>query len=242
MEGLTLFDQHLARFLGRLSGLDGADRQWFEDLLARLTQAMGAGHSCLTLDSEDLARLQGLALVSQTPATPLVLRREHLYFQRSFCQEQRLAGVFRALAGQHDARPLDAAALEACFPLEQGRATDQRRAAELAQDRALTLITGGPGTGKTTAVVRILGLLLLSRGLDLSIALAAPTGKAAMRLQESVAAQLDQLPLPDEVRARIPVRAQTLHRLLAPGPTRPPFAMTRTTPCPGTCWWWTSRP
>jgi exodeoxyribonuclease V alpha subunit len=89
----------------------------------------------------------------------------------------------------------------------------QRKACEVAVCQGLCLITGGPGTGKTTTVVRLLALLLgLSPDAPLRIHLAAPTGKAAARLVQSITAALADMPA--SVRARIPTQAQTLHRLL----------------------------
>jgi exodeoxyribonuclease V alpha subunit len=91
----------------------------------------------------------------------------------------------------------------------------QKVACALAARGRFTLITGGPGTGKTTTVVRLLGLLqsqAVQSGKPLRIALAAPTGKAAARLGESIAQALQKLPL--HMQAHIPVQAQTLHKLL----------------------------
>jgi len=91
----------------------------------------------------------------------------------------------------------------------------QRQAALLAQFKPLTLVSGGPGTGKTTTVVKMLALLLAApRAKPLRILLAAPTGKAAQRLTESIRATRQKLGLAPERAAAIPEEAQTLHRLL----------------------------
>src|SRR5690348_1636755 len=90
-----------------------------------------------------------------------------------------------------------------------------------AQSGRLKLITGGPGTGKTHGVVRTLAALsseAYAQSRTLRIALAAPTGKAATRLAESVRAQLPGLALADAVAAMIPREASTLHRLLGLSP------------------------
>lgn len=93
-------------------------------------------------------------------------------------------------------------------------APEQRAAARNALLRPFSLISGGPGTGKTTTVLKILAMLLETDP-DLVIRLAAPTGKAAARLQESIRAGIGKLDCPAEIRNRIgEQQASTLHRLL----------------------------
>lgn len=106
-----------------------------------------------------------------------------------------------------------------------GETDRQRVAAAVAVLRPLCVISGGPGTGKTRTVTSILALLLEQAGDGvLRIALAAPTGKAAARLSESIARQKRDKKLPlkvaDSIRARIPEQTQTLHRLLGFRPGR----------------------
>lgn len=93
---------------------------------------------------------------------------------------------------------------------------EQRRAAAQAARSWTTVLTGGPGTGKTTTVAGLLGVLLDQADLAgerLSIALTAPTGKATARLAESVQREVDRLPHEDQTRLR-GLPALTLHRLL----------------------------
>ncbi|MFM0660882.1 AAA family ATPase [Paraburkholderia sediminicola] len=91
----------------------------------------------------------------------------------------------------------------------------QRVAAVMALSGRLTIVSGGPGTGKTTTVVGVLACLLDGR-VNLRIALAAPTGKAAQRMQEALLARAGDLP--PELAARLPQTSYTLHRLLGSGP------------------------
>ncbi len=95
----------------------------------------------------------------------------------------------------------------------------QSVAAAIAATSAFTVISGGPGTGKTTTVVQLLVLLqglAQEQGQPLRICLAAPTGKAAARLTESIGTAVSRLS-PD-IRNRLPLKATTLHRLLGSRP------------------------
>ena len=158
-----------------------------------------------------------LAAVHASPllAAPHVLRREGdlLYLDRYWREEEQVAGDLRAMLG---GAPIAADAdLERLFPTGY---EEQRRAVKTALSQRLTVLTGGPGTGKTTTVARLLALFAgQSTAPRLRIALAAPTGKAAARLQEAVQLEIDQLDPAD--RERISgLRATTLHRLLGSRP------------------------
>lgn len=157
---------------------------------------------------------------------PLVLDAgQRLYLHRYWSYERRLARMLReraASGGLPPAAPL-AAALERLFG-PAGDAPDwQKLAAAVALGRGFSVISGGPGTGKTSTVVKILAALLETEGPALRIGLAAPTGKAAARLQESVLAARAALPLGEALRARIPDAASTVHRLLGVRPGSPYF-------------------
>ena len=93
----------------------------------------------------------------------------------------------------------------------------QKIAAALAASRSFSVISGGPGTGKTTTVTRLLALLTelgLQQGAIPDIKLVAPTGKAAARLTESIGGALTRINCSDAVKEKIPTQAGTVHRLL----------------------------
>ncbi len=113
---------------------------------------------------------------------------------------------------------IDESALAEALPRVRGEhfSAEQEAAVVQAVRRTTTVLTGGPGTGKTTTVARLLVLLAdqaAARGDRFSVALAAPTGKAATRLQEAVVAELEGLDAADRERVGRP-EAMTLHRLL----------------------------
>jgi exodeoxyribonuclease V alpha subunit len=176
--------------------------------------------------SEWLEMLRSSPLVSDGgEPTPLVLDREgRLYLQRYWEHQRELASAIRSRLGAA-ACQLDAGAarrsLERLFPRgpDLGETPDwQRVAASVALQRQFCVISGGPGTGKTRAVVKLLALLIeyeLAAGRRAPRAiLVAPTGKAAARLSESVRRELAELDCQPEVERAIPTQASTIHRCL----------------------------
>jgi exodeoxyribonuclease V alpha subunit len=163
---------------------------------------------------------------------PLVLENGLLYLRRYREYERNLASGLKRLAAQ-SLTGIDLAAIrplfDALFP-QANEGDRQARAAALALVQSLLLITGGPGTGKTTTIARLLLLLIAQADADgtaLRIALAAPTGRAADRMSESLhaaVANLEALPaLQPNWLAALPRQASTLHRLLGSRPGSPQF-------------------
>ena len=173
--------------------------------------------------------------------TPLVLADGRLYLRRYWQYEQDVrAAIERRLIVSPQLRaalPVATmrATLAALFPPIEGERADwQKLACALAAGSAFGIITGGPGSGKTTTVLRLVALLqaLAFSAADaapgqavqpLRIRLAAPTGKAAARLTSAIARALASLSLAgvahaESVRAAIPDRVGTLHRLLGARP------------------------
>ncbi|MBD9413337.1 exodeoxyribonuclease V subunit alpha [Pseudomonas sp. PDM16] len=164
------------------------------------------------------AVLASSALVGTPGAfAPLILEGERLYLARYQAYEQRLAERLLVMSAERpevDETRL-AESLARLFAFNQQQPDWQRLAAAQAVRRRLAVISGGPGTGKTTTVVRLLAALLEQPGGDrLAIGLAAPTGKAAARMAEAIRNAKAELPLADELKALLPEEARTLHRLL----------------------------
>lgn len=142
---------------------------------------------------------------------PLILDDDHLYFYRYWQYEQQLAKQIH----QHlQTVPIDSAKLEAGLQrLFAGTDPLQQLAARRAVEQGFCIISGGPGTGKTSTVVKILALLL-EQDPKLRIAVAAPTGKAAARLQEVITQYKQNLNCDETIKQAIPQHSHTIHRLL----------------------------
>ena len=218
-------------------------------LLAAFTSNQQAsGHLCLDLKNRQLATqlwgtspppelvtllpgkpddwlhdLRQSPLVSQDGSSPLVLDGSRLYLRRNWAREVSVAEAIDQRLATVSALPVKRLrdALTRLFPSPGDQTDWQQVACALASRSGIGIITGGPGTGKTTTVVCLLGLLQSLAMADdqrLRIRLAAPTGKAAARLTESIGEQVQQLDVVTAVRDAIPTEVTTLHRLLG---TRP---------------------
>ncbi|MCK5718284.1 MAG: exodeoxyribonuclease V subunit alpha [Thiomargarita sp.] len=153
--------------------------------------------------------------------TPLILDNHRLYLYRYWNYEQQLSAQIRYRIREprsdvNQERLKEG--LSRFFPEKNG----QYYAALTAVQRHFCIISGGPGTGKTSTVVKILALLL-EQNKKLSIALAAPTGKAAVRLQESITQALQQLNCAPHIKTIIPLDTYTIHRLLGSQSDSPYF-------------------
>jgi exodeoxyribonuclease V alpha subunit len=203
-EALIAADIHVATALGRIA--DVSDPEALR-CVALAVAAARQGHAFLELEPADVELMRSCSSLvgsDEEAVAPLRLVGSRLYLDRYWREERRLAA---ALLGRNRMRPDIGdlaelgAAIRAAFLSEEF--AEQRTAAAVALLRDLTVIAGGPGTGKTTTVARIVSL---SEALAVEasvrpplIGLCAPTGKAAARLQEAVGGS---------------VRASTIHRLL----------------------------
>ncbi|MCK9196107.1 MAG: exodeoxyribonuclease V subunit alpha [Syntrophales bacterium] len=168
---------------------------------------------------------------------PLILVGSRLYLYRYWEYENKLATILKqrmeAVLPTFDENLLRES-LDRLFPPpvsdsetdgRQGVDTPtdwQKVAAFTAFAKSFSVISGGPGTGKTFTVAKILAFLSeQSGGKPLRIALTAPTGKAAARMQEAIQEAKSGLPCPEAVKAALPVAASTIHRLLGSVPHAP---------------------
>ena len=234
------FDRAFADTLRRLDPttdarvLDAAERASF---------AIAQGHAAFDIadepDAQDLrAALRASRwIATPTPndpadaASPLVLEGDLLFLRRYREYERRLAQGLRRIASASlpdaDAAP-PSSLFDTLFP-PATRDLHQARAAALALRHPLLVITGGPGTGKTTTIARMLLLCAAqarSEDHELRIALAAPTGRAAERMAESLRIAIDGLRnagVDGALCDALPRDAGTLHRLLGTIHDRPRF-------------------
>jgi exodeoxyribonuclease V alpha subunit len=233
------FDHAFAETLRRL---DPATDPRVLDAAERASFAIAQGHAALDItDSESAGDLRDALRASRwiatplpdaaaDPALPLVLEGDLLFLRRYREYERRLAQGLRRIGSAAVPTPaaLDHTLFDTLFP-PATRDPHQARAATLALRHPLLVITGGPGTGKTTTIARLLLLSVAqarSDGRPLRIALAAPTGRAAERMAESLRSAIDALRIAgvdDALCDALPRDATTLHRLLGTVPDRPRF-------------------
>ncbi|WP_345001535.1 AAA family ATPase, partial [Tsukamurella soli] len=225
-------DVHVARTLGRLGG-EPDERVLLAAALA--TRAVRLGSVCIELpdmravavdgddavdvdalpwpsDAEVLAALRRSPLVIGSTAGPLrplhLVDDRLLYLDRYFRQEATVREILDRRAGPAPAVDATALAIGLARFFPDTGPDRQRIAAAVAVTSMTSVIAGGPGTGKTHTVARILALLFAQHGPRLRVGLAAPTGRAAAQLQDAVAAQSEVLGLPHAI------PAQTIHRML----------------------------
>ena len=169
--------------------------------------------------------------------TPLVVDGAWLYAERMRVLEERFSGRALALVARSTVHPDSRAtgrALKAVADGPPALTEEQRRAVREALTAPLALVTGGPGTGKTTIVVALLRALAWIGIRVEDVAIAAPTGKAAQRLTEAIRTGLAAAArgLDEAALAASPPEPQTLHRLLGWSPTTGRFARHENDPLP----------
>ncbi len=225
---LDAADVHVAR---RITALGGESEDDVGLAVALLVRALRSGSVCIDLSTVAadcgapelpwpepqswLAAVRASRLAGDPPVLHLYDDRL-LYLDRYWREEGQVCADLLALSVPEVS--VEVPTLERLFPVGY---EEQREAAEIVLSQAVTVLTGGPGTGKTTTVARLLALLAeqesRSGGAGLRIAMAAPTGKAAARLTEAVAVEVAKLEAPDRDRLA-GLEATTLHRLLGSRP------------------------
>jgi len=251
---LSHIDRHFADFICREAGEPSPLLRLVASLASK---AVGEGNVCLDLSCiagneslvgderhllpplEDLTGfLQGLPVVGRPGQyRPLIMDAgARLYLYRYWKYERELAdailGKAAATGDGIDGKRLSDG-LGRLFPANPGGSTDWQKVAALAAVRnRFAVISGGPGTGKTSTVVKVLALLLEQANGPAGFALAAPTGKAAARLKESICLWKEELACGAGIKAGIPEDVTTIHRLLGAVGNSIRFRYSRDNPLP----------
>ena len=197
-----------------------------EPYVLRLFAALQDGHSYIRLTDDEAEQLASAEnIVGRQGGMPLVMQGRRLFLGRMWQLERDLAAEICRLAHP------SAQNLHSWFA-DKG-SEGQRDAAALALLQSFMLITGGPGTGKTTTVAKLLGLICSNSRQLPRIALAAPTGKAAAHMARALHRALDGFSLPEKIYSHlVRLEGQTVHRLLELRPPQMQSAYNRWRPLP----------
>lgn len=224
-------DYAFSQFMGQHSQLKAEQKNKFISIVLQLSYAQNHGHSCITIDRDGQNIVYASGLADESGTRPLVLEQQKLYLQRFWHYECRIAEKLHKLTAVKPVKINLSELIDRYFAISD-EINWQKLAAIAAVNSSFSIVTGGPGTGKTTTVVKILALLQELSLQPLNIALAAPTGKAAMRLQESIGHSKIELPCSESVRNKIPEQVITIHRLLGARPPSPYFKYNADWPLP----------
>ncbi len=240
LEAFSDIDRHIARYLSSVDRYDSPLFFLVVMLLSRSMEkgnvclyperVAGRSLSWLAADDPDNAAAyndiilpdadkivscvkKSAAAGSEGDRLPLILAGNRLYFHRFMVCEDELASMVGQMCSDMDDLPAHdrlAALFRKYFPPAPGEPDMQAAAAAVSLRRSLSVISGGPGTGKTSTVVKIISLVTEARrlsGFETKVALTAPTGKAAAKLAASARAGLDEL-------LNMNAESFTIHRLL----------------------------
>ncbi len=224
---VSALDESFARTLARLAN---DDRQEILAAAALVSKSVFEGHVCVDLDwwAEHVLMWFGSsteawkttvrtsALVAQDGG-PFVMDSHDRIYPRRFWDDQCVVADSLRRLGRSPCEPPSIETVTRLLP-EPRYETALRNAVVRALERALCVVVGGPGTGKTSLVVRLIAALIehdrATRDRSASVLLLAPTGKAALRLLESVHATKRELECDQATRDAIPEHATTVHRAL----------------------------
>jgi len=192
---LQTLDAEFAHYLERRWGASAG----VAELGSRLAAALRQGHTCLPVAVEESS-----AIGLPGGRRPMVIEGDALFLQRVWALEDRVAKAFLQLTLLPPVEP-SPKTLSLAYQLFEAEGP-QKWGAFLPFRSGISVITGGPGTGKTWVLSRLLALQMAQSEGAIRVALCAPTGKAAQRMAEALRAGAPGAPLP-----------QTLHRLLGLG-------------------------
>ncbi|MCL4129147.1 UNVERIFIED_CONTAM: hypothetical protein GTU68_042491 [Idotea baltica] len=254
---LRPLDLQFAKFLGQQE--KNSDKNLIMLLAAMTSHELGKGHVCIDIEQVEqgdlftlpakyrdallalvpdknqwISELSAASTVSNgTEATPLAFDGTRLYLQRYWSFEQRVANrITKAAQSVAATKSSELEPLDNLIPTKHC-VNWQKVAAAVALTRRFSVISGGPGTGKTTTVTKLLASLVTQAQQDnksIAIKLVAPTGKAAARLTESIGQAVQSIGLAPEVKEAIPTDASTLHRLLGYIPNQVDFRHNKSNP------------
>jgi exodeoxyribonuclease V alpha subunit len=217
--------------------LSSADRARFQAIVAASLIAVGEGSTRVAVNAGERRLLGQVPHLVGGPGErkPFILEGGFLHHHKHFASETRIVEAIR----WRRARPLGYPALDIAAAVAEVAATvsprlteAQQRALEAVIGRSLGVVSGGPGTGKTTIVLALVRALVRLGIPAAAIGLAAPTGKAAGRLDEAIErAALGGSASVAAATAALPA-AQTLHRLLGYSPSARAFAHHEQSPLP----------
>ncbi|MEX0648046.1 MAG: exodeoxyribonuclease V subunit alpha [Balneolaceae bacterium] len=235
---IGIYEQEMIRFLEEEFGQQPDEVKL---CLVFTSLFVNAGHVCLPLDkapaewislidsdinhpdilakqSIDKEALKASEVIDSDGKLPFTLTGNRLFISRYWWYETIVAQKLKEISSTKYESLLNKESLAFLNSLYPGKTSPeidwQKAAAALALRKKFLLISGGPGTGKTTTIGKILALRLKTSEQPLRIALAAPTGKAAARMGDALQQGLSGLPLTDEELRRVPSEAKTVHRLL----------------------------
>jgi exodeoxyribonuclease V alpha subunit len=237
---IDFIDQHFAALMNRLAKVPSPELELAAKLVSNFrargdvcvplrdvtaTEAGKMGSTEVPALKNWVKKLRSSGVVGDPGEfAPLVLdQSDRLYLQRYWKYEDELGRNLQARLGDKSPRDFDAGDLvQGIAELFPGPSDLQKVAAFVAATSRLCVISGAPGTGKTRTIVLICALLIrLAAKRELTFALAAPTGKAAARLKETIAQTGMSLRLPGDL--KLPADASTIQRLLGARGDSPHF-------------------
>ncbi len=223
----TVYEALDDQLAGLLQSLNGKSDDVLQQCTRQVSKHTREGQIAIACNPQQQAALLATQVVGEAgDYKPLIIDKGYLYLNRYWHYQRQLAAMIQARMQTAKKPEIDRhwmeTRLEHYFGNAKAAATDwQRLAAQQALQQHFLILSGGPGTGKTTTITRMLAMLIeqhhLVQGLEetpLRILLAAPTGKAAIRMLDSIRNEQQRLNLDDAVLAHMPKQASTLHKLL----------------------------